>query len=201
MKLSKQFISRVCVLLLITLSVYVTMKTYNAAASFLFSLMIGVSIILFPILVSFLISLMKNDFFHYTLWTIIIFIGALMIWVQTLPDNRNSKPAKWTIAAMKHFRDKAGILSRYSVAATLTEYRNNYTDSEYYIVKVVYIKGKTEVQNYYLGKVEIDHNCLFKKEIYDIQAISDTRLLKTEFGSIGSLYSNIKLLDSIKGYR
>lgn len=139
--------------------------------------------------------------FHYTLWGIIILIIGFFIWTLTLPDSSNSDPRKWNIAAEKHFRNKAGIFSWYSTVAVSTEYKNNYTDSEYYIIKVIYLKGRKNIDNYYLGKVKIDHNYKFSNEFYDIQAISDTALLKREYEKMFPLLSAFQQFEALKGYR
>ena len=191
-------ISKICIYSLIIFSLYVSINEYNHAASFLFSLLIALGIVLIPLLLCFLVSLIKKQLFHYTLWTIILLIIGLCISFLTLPDSRNSDTPKWNIEASKHFRDKAGIFSWYAATSISTDYKNNYTDSEYYVIKIIYRKGSKKNDNYYIGKVEIDHNYKFSKEIYDKKAISDTDLLKAEFGD---LFSTLLLLKNLKACR
>ena len=188
---TRTIISKICICALIMLSLYLSNKSYENEKSLLLCLLIGLCIILIPLFLCFLASLIKKQLFHYTLWAIIISIIGLFSWNLTLPDSTNSQKPKWDIAASKHFRDKAGIFSSFSTVVTSNEYKNNNTDSEYYIVNIIYLKGRKNIGNYYMGKVQIDHNYKFSKEFYDIQAISDTALLRAEYGNLAFLLSFI----------
>ena len=125
-----------------------------------------------------------------------LFAVVFLTWIVMAPDSSRSDKPKSHLAASKYFRNKAGLFSWYSAVAILTD--RDSTSATTHVIKILYKVGNEEIDNYYMGKVEIDSNYKITREVYDMSAASNKKLLDSEFGTF---LSEMILIRTLKDYR